>query len=257
MGGSPLGAMIRHNLKLLLGDPGPIILFIAIPILSMAVMKPTQEAILRGEGFADANGSEQVVPGFIVMFLFLWTITLGRAFFVEHGWGTWERLRATSASTSTIIIGKVLPGFLLVAAQIVISMIFGVLVFGLESAGPILALLIVMVPLCTCVLAMTIALVAITGTYAQLEAAGNLFMIVFASVGGALTPVSILPGWAQDIAPAFPSYWPLEAARDVLLRGEGVEAVLGPAAVLTLFTLFFAAVGLARFSATQSKAIEI
>ncbi|MEA2479988.1 MAG: type transport system permease protein [Thermoleophilaceae bacterium] len=253
----PVRALTRHNLRLMLGDPGPIIIYLAIPVLSMLVMRPTQQTILRDEGFPGANGSEQVVPGFLVMFLFLWTITIGRAFFVEHGWGTWERLRASRVNIGQVLIGKLVPGFLLIMAQIVLTMVLGWLLFGLHSKGPILVLVLVAVPLATCVLALTAMLVAVSGTYAQLEAGGNMFMIVFAAVGGALTPVAVLPSTVQDIAPALPSYWALQPARDVILKGDGISAVLGPAAVLTLFTLLFGIIAIARFNSAESKSIEI
>lgn len=160
-------AIARHNLRLVLGDPSPIIIYLLIPLLSMVVMKPTQKEILVSEGYPDANGAEQVVPGFIVMFIFLWMISIGRTFFVEHGWGTWDRLRASSARTADIILGKLAPGFLLMAAQIVISVALGILLLDLNSAGPILALTVVAIPLITCVLAMTAAFVGLVRTYAD------------------------------------------------------------------------------------------
>jgi ABC-2 type transport system permease protein len=250
-------AIARRNLRLVLGDPSPIIIYLLIPLLSMVVMKPTQKEILVGEGFPDANGAEQVVPGFMVMFIFLWMISIGRTFFVEHGWGTWERLRASSATTADIVMGKLAPGFLLMAGQIVISVGLGVVLLDLNSKGPILALVIVAIPLITCVLAMTAAFVGLVRTYAELEAAGNLVLIVFAAIGGSLTPVDILPQTVQDIAPAFPSYWANEAALDVLLKGKGVSAVLAPAGVLLLYTAFFGVIAAVSFSASQEKRIEI
>ncbi len=42
-------------------------------------------------------------------FAFLNTALVGTLFFREHAWGTWDRLRASSASTMDIALGKVLP----------------------------------------------------------------------------------------------------------------------------------------------------
>jgi ABC-2 type transport system permease protein len=64
--------IFRQNLRLLLGDPGPIVIFVLTPLLVMAILKPTQELVLAQQGFPHANGAEQVVPGFIVMFVFFW-----------------------------------------------------------------------------------------------------------------------------------------------------------------------------------------
>ena len=254
---SPLGALIGHNLKLLLGDPGPIILFLIIPVLSILVMRPTMKTILVHEGYRNVNGSEQAVPGFMIMFMFLWVITLGRGFFVEHGWNTWERMRASQASIGQILTGKLLPGALLILAQIVITMVIGLTVFGMHSKGPLPVLLVVAVPLITCVLAMTAAIVALVQTYAQLEAIGNMILIVFAAMGGALTPVASLPPTIRAIGHAFPSYWALLAAHNVILEGKGLSGVLVPAGVLAGMTLVFLVIAMLRFNSTQAKRIEI
>jgi ABC-2 type transport system permease protein len=254
---SPLGALIGHNLKLLLGDPGPIILYLVIPVLSILVMRPTMKTILVQEGYKNVNGSEQAVPGFMIMFLFLWVITLGRGFFVEHGWNTWERMRASQASVGQVLAGKLLPGALLILAQIVITMVIGLTVFGMNSRGPLPVLLVVAVPLITCVLAMTAAIVALVQTYAQLEAIGNMILIVFAAMGGALTPVASLPPTIRAIGHAFPSYWALLAAHNVILDGKGISGVLVPAGVLAGMTLVFLVIAMLRFNSSQAKRIEI
>jgi ABC-2 type transport system permease protein len=252
-----VGPLVGHNLKLLLGDPGPIILYLAIPVLSILVMRPTMKTILVEEGFKGVNGSEQAVPGFMIMFMFLWVITLGRGFFIEHGWNTWERMRASQTSIAEVIAGKLIPGALLIGAQIVLTILIGVTVFGMSSKGPLLVLLIVAVPLVTSVLALTAAIVALIQTYAQLEAIGNLILIVFAAMGGALTPVQSLPPTIRAIGHAFPSFWALKAAREVILDGKGLSGVLIPAAVLVGMTAVFGVIAMLRFSSTQAKRIEI
>jgi ABC-2 type transport system permease protein len=254
---NPVSPLVGHNLKLLLGDPGPVILYLAIPVLSILVMRPTMKTILVQEGFTDVNGSEQAVPGFMIMFMFLWVITLGRGFFIEHGWNTWERLRASQASMADIVAGKLIPGALLIGSQIVITMAIGVTLFGMVSKGPLLVLLIPAVPLVTCVLALTAMIVALIQTYAQLEAIGNLILIVFAAMGGALTPVASLPPTIRAIGHAFPSYWALKACRNVILLGDGLSGVLVPAAVLAGMTVVCGVIAMLRFSSSQAKRIEI
>jgi ABC-2 type transport system permease protein len=249
-------AVFRHNARLLLGDPGPIVLFLLIPLLTMAVMRPTSKEILVAQGFEGANGAEQVVPGFAVMFAFFWISFIGRNFLVEHGWGTWERLHTTPAGAAKIMIGKLLPAFVIISVQFTLLFAVGTLVLGMDSEGPLLALVIVVLPLIMSVLALTVALVAVCRTLAQIDAIGNLATLVFACVGGSLTPLSVLPQWAQDIAPATPAYWVLKAARSVILEGDGVSAVLAPAGVLLAFTAVFAVIAMLRFRIGEVKSVE-
>jgi ABC-2 type transport system permease protein len=249
-------AVSRHNARLLLGDPGPIVLFLFIPLLTMAVMRPTGKEILVSQGFEGANGAEQIVPGFAVMFAFFWIPFIGRNFLVEHGWGTWERLQTTPAGAARIMVGKLLPAFVIIGVQFTLLFGVGVLVFDMDSAGPLLALVLVVLPLITTILALTVVLVAVCRTLAQIDAIGNLATLVFACLGGSLTPVAVLPQWAQDIAPATPAYWALKACRSVILEGDGVSAVLAPAGVLLLFTAGFAVIAVARFRIGEVKSIE-
>jgi ABC-2 type transport system permease protein len=127
----------------------------------------------------------------------------------------------------------------------------------MNSKGPLPVLLVVAVPLITCVLAMTAAIVALVQTYAQLEAIGNMILIVFAAMGGALTPVASLPPTIRAIGHAFPSYWALLAAHNVILDGKGISGVLIPAGVLAGMTLVFMVIAMLRFNSSQAKRIEI
>ncbi|MBD0329777.1 MAG: ABC transporter permease [Thermoleophilia bacterium] len=247
--------MAQHNIRLLLGDPGPAVIFILTPLLVMAILRDTAEVVLVQEGFAGANGAEQVVPGFTVMFSFFWVAFVGRTFFVEHGWGTWERLQSTSATGVEVLAGKLLPAFVAIAFQMVLLFVLGALLFDLDSAGPILALALVAVPLIGAVLAFTVAVVGVVASLQQMEAVANLVMMLFAALGGALTPVFVLPTWAQEISPATPSYWALKASNEVILEGEGLSAVWGPAAVLVLFTAAFLLLAVAAFRMADTKAV--
>jgi ABC-2 type transport system permease protein len=244
-----------HNIRLLLGDPGPVVVFILTPLLVMAILKATSKVVLVQHGYTFANGAEQVVPGFTVMFSFFWVAFVGRTFFVEHGWGMWERIQSTAATNLEILVGKIFPAFLTIAFQMIVLFAVGSLAFNLHSRGPILALAIVAVPLITSVLAFTVALVGLVSSLSQEEAVANLVMMVFAALGGALTPIFVLPTWAQDIAPATPSYWALKAAGKVILQGDGVSAVLVPAGVLALFTIGFGLIAAAAFRFSDKKVV--
>ena len=249
-------AVFRQNVRLLLGDPGPVAVFILTPLMVMAILRPTSETLLVQEGFTNANGSEQVVPGFAVMFAFFWISFVGRNFLAEHGWGTWQRLLTTTGGAAAIMVGKLLPALVIIAVQSTVLFLAGALIFGLESEGPIAALIPVALALIACVLSLTMALVALCRTFAQVDAFGNLLTMVFAALGGSLTPVTALPDAAQEVAPATPSYWALKAAREVILEGEGVSAVWAPVGVLLAFTVGFTLITMARFRIGEVKSIE-
>lgn len=243
----------RQNARLLLGNPAPVVVFFFTPILVMAIMKPTFKRVLISEGYRHANGSEQVVPGFLVFFVFFWMVFIGRTFFEEHGWGTWQRLQTSEATSADILVGKVLPAFLVILLQMILLFAIGSLIFGLSSAASVVPLLLVAVPLAACVVALTVAVVGLLKLMVQLDAAGNLLVMIFASLGGGLAPVAQLPAWARWISPAVPSHWATQAATDVILKGDGVATVLGCAGVVALFALGFTALAAVTFRVSASK----
>ncbi len=110
--------------------------------------------------------------------------------------------------------------------------------------------------LAICVLALTFALVAFCTTMSQLDALGNLLMLVSASLGGALALTATLPGWAQSIAPAIPSHWAMQASTDVILKGDGFGSVIGPTAVLLGFAALFTVLAAIRFRPTDRKLVS-
>jgi ABC-2 type transport system permease protein len=231
------------------------VVFVLAPLLVMTVFRPTQKVVLIAEGYPLANGAEQVVPGITTMFAFFWPGFIGRTFFAEHGWGSWQRLQASSASSGDILLGKTLPGFVVALVQITGLFTLTALLFDLHSEGQVLLLLIIAVTLTACVVALTLALVALLGTLLQLEALGTLLMITFASLGGSLVRVKALPDWAQKVSPFTPNHWATKAAEDVILKGKGLSSVLGSAGVLLGFTAFFTLIAVLRFRLTDVKAI--
>ncbi len=244
----------RHQTRLLLSNPGALVIFVIIPLLTMVIMKSTEKSALLAAGYRHVNGAEQAVPGFTVMFVFFWLVFVGRSFFAEHAWGTWDRLQMM-ASTTEVILGKLLPTFVVINAQMLILFAVGDLALGLNSKGSLATLVILAPALTLCVLSLTLALVAVCQALTQLDALSNLFMLVFASLGGALALTTALPGWAQSIAPAIPSHWAMQAMTNVILKGEGFGSVIGPVAALLAFSVGFLALAALRFRPTDRKQV--
>src|SRR6266540_5966166 len=102
-------AIVRHELRLISRDPLPILILVVFPLIMMSFLKPAFRFALVASGYSHANGAEQVVPGQAVLNGFFIVGMTSFAFFSEYGWNTWERLRASHASSAEIITGKAVP----------------------------------------------------------------------------------------------------------------------------------------------------
>jgi len=245
--------LMRQNWDLLMADPAPIVMLFAMPLVMMAFMQGTSKAVLINQGYRDVSGAELVVPGMAVMFAFFGVGYIGTAFFAEHGWKTWDRLRASQASTVEIVLGKILPSALLMLVQLVVLFAIGVALFGMNIRGSILGVALMMAVCIVFLVAFSILLTAVLKTANQAMAVVNLAAMVLAGMGGAMAPVDVLPDWARAIAPLSPAYWMLQGFRDAILEGKGVGSTFLPAAVTLLFAAVMAAIGFARFSMTDEK----
>ena len=104
-----------------------------------------------------------------------------------------------------------------------------------------------------CLVALGVAVTAVCRTVQQANAFSTVGLVVCGAVGGALVPYSVLPGWAQTIAPVTPTYWAMRGFRSVILDGQGLGGVALPVVVLLAMGVLFAVVALTRFRFEESK----
>ena len=245
--------LVAHNWRLLMADPGPIVITTLMPIVMMAFLQGTGRAVLRGAGFATASGAEAVVPGMAVLFAFFGVGFIGTGFFSEHGWATWDRLRASSASSLEIVLGKIIPSAALMLAQLVVMFLAGAVLFGLQVNGSLAGVAVMMLVSIAVLVAISMLFTAVLKTANQMMAVVNLAAMVLAGIGGALAPVDALPDWARALAPLSPAYWMLTGFRAVVLEPGGLATVVVPAAATLAFAGGAAAIAAWRFRVTDEK----
>lgn len=246
-------AILRHELRVMWTDPSTVLFVIVMPLVMVALMRELFATALRAEGFEGANGSEFAVPAMAVGFAAFSVGYAGFTFFRDHGWATWDRLRASQASSVDIMVGKVLPTVGVTVVQLALLFLLGGPLFGLEVTGSWLALALLVAAVALTLSAFGMLVTAVAKTMNQLNAVGSVGGMAMAMLGGAWVPVSMMPGWAQVVAPALPTYWAMEGFRDVILRGQGVSAVVGPVAVMLGFAAVYTAVAAARFRFEDTK----
>jgi ABC-2 type transport system permease protein len=246
-------AIGRHEIRMLMDDPGTIVFLILMPMLMMAVMKPLFALSLQADGFTGASGAEQAVPGMASMFASFSASFAGFGFFREHGWGTWDRLRASSATTPDIMIGKLGPVLGVSLFQLFSLFGLGVLLLGLTISGSLMALLMIIIAFSLAMLGFGMAITALSRTSLQLNTYANIGGIVFAAVGGALVPVTVLPQWVQSLAQATPTYWAMQSFLGIILKGEGIVDVIPSTLILLAFTAVFASIAAVKFRFEETK----
>jgi ABC-2 type transport system permease protein len=224
-----------------------------MPLIFVPIFKATYRAVLLLAGVQGASGAEFAVPGAAVQFLFFLAPTVGFAFFREHAWGTWDRLRASTATSAEIVMGKSLPMLALGAAQLLLVFGVGVLALDLHVGGSVAGVAAVSAALLVCVVTFGLAITAVAHTMQQVSALGYLGATLCNAIGGALVPFSTLPAWLRAIAPITPQYWAMRGYDALILRGEDFGAALLPVVMLLGYAAVFVTVTLVRFRFDDAK----
>ena len=246
-------AVFRHELRVLRRDPSTAVFVIVMPLVLAALMQRLFKGTLQAQGVVGATGAEFAVPGMAVSFAAFGIGYAGFAFFRDHGWGTWERLRASQASSLDILVGKVAPAVGLSLLQMVVLFVLAVPLFGLHITGSWPALIVTVFALALCLNAFAVVLTAVSRTSQQLTVFASVGSLVLATLGGAFVPVEAMPSWAQAGSPVLPTYWAMDGLLDVVIRGGGLLDVAGPVAALLAFTALFAGLAAWRFRFEEPK----
>ncbi len=252
MSPSRSAALVRHEFRTMAADRGSLISLTLMPLVMMAFFKPLARLALTQDN-PTANGSEYTVPAMTTMFSFFLVGFIGFAFFAEHQWNTWERLRASSATNVEILVGKIVPALALCLAQQALLFGAGFAFFGLRVRGSMLGVALVGVSLAVCLVSVGVLLAAMLKTQQQLNAIANLGAILLAGISGALVPITLLPGWARFVAPMAPQYWAMRGFRATIVDGEGLGAVALPVAVLLGLGAAAALIALRKFRFDEPK----
>jgi len=199
------------------------------------------------EGISHYN----IVPGLLGVILTMTMVMMTSiALTRERERGTMENLLAMPASPFEIMLGKILPYFVVGAVQVAVVLIASSLLFDIPFVGSmwLLLLAVLIFVMALVLLGYTISTVANT----QMQALQLTFFFFLPSIllSGFMFPFRGMPFWAQWIGEIFPLTHFLRVVRAVMLKGADMPAVAFEIAVLAGFILAYAAIALTRFRRT-------
>ena len=249
-------AVARHDLRVLRRDPAFLVIFTIAPHRLHGLQRGGRRrragrAVPRARR---STGPPTWCPAPPCLFSGFLVGNVGFGVFREHGWGTWERLRASPLTPSELMLGKSLVPILTISIQIAVLLGAGFLFFDLEVRGSMLAF------------ALVAAALAVMNVAPRLHAAVGLPLGDPAQRGRhrrrhadrrarrALTPVEFLPGLGAGHRAVHARL----LGDGGLPRGHaskpgGLADVAVPLLVLLGFTAAFAVIAVVRFQVEDTK----
>ena len=168
-----------------------------------------------------------IVPGLIVLVLvivavMLTALTVAR----EYEQGSMEQLFATPVGRLEIILGKLMPYFLLGLVQVLLVLVVGVTLFDVPLRGSVA---LIFVAASVFLLAeLTYGLVISVVTRSQMVAAQIAAISTFLPamiLSDFVFPIANMPPPLQVVASILPPRYLVHALRSIMLRGNGLETI--------------------------------
>src|SRR5438876_4943958 len=194
------------------------------------------------------NSAWFITTGMIGLLLVLQGSVVSSASLVrEKEIGTLEQLLMTPAGGSEIILAKVGPIFLLLAADIVLALTVARVVFGVPVRGSLL-LFFLSASLCVlCGIGLGMMIATFTRTQQQAQLMGFFTNPPLAILSGATTPIEAMPVWLQPITSVNPVKHFAIISRGILLKGSGVDVLYPQLLALAVIALVMVSVSVWQF----------
>lgn len=193
------------------------------------------------------TAAEQNVPGYTIFGMFFIVQVIGNTLLREKESGTFVRLLSAPVSRTAILLGKLIPFFLVNVLQVLLLFAFGAFVFDVGIGSSPGGLLVVTLATAAVANALGLLIAALSRSTEQMGPMSGLILVILAAFGGVLVPLFEMPRFMQTIAFMTPHAWALQGFQDVLVRGQDALAVLPTAGVLCGFALLFYLIALLRF----------
>jgi ABC-2 type transport system permease protein len=193
------------------------------------------------------TSAEQNVPGYTIYGVFVIMMTISTSLFREKNEGTFRRLQAAPIYRAVILAGKLLPYYLINLIQIALMLTIGVLVFHIGLGSHPLCLIPLSLALAAAATGLGLLLASLGKSQEEVTSLGMLLSILLAALGGIAVPTYVMPSFMQKLSLAIPHSWALTGFQDVIVRNQGMEAVLPIVGILLGYALVFWGIAIWRF----------
>lgn len=196
------------------------------------------------------KSSYNFVPGIMGMiFILICAIMTSVSIVREKETGTMDLLLVSPVKPRTIILGKLVPYFILSCVILTIMLTISYTVLGLPVSASIVN--VVIVSLIYVVLSLALGLLVSTVANSQLTAliaSAVVLMLPVIMLSGMIFPIDNMPEILQGISCIIPARWYIEAMRKLMIQQLPIAAVVKEIAILSVIALALLVLSVKKFS---------
>jgi ABC-2 type transport system permease protein len=190
---------------------------------------------------------QQNVPGYTIYGIFWIVSLLAVSVLAEKRVGTFRRLLVSPMSRMVMLLGKLVPFYLINIIQITIMLGVSSVLFNMSLGHSPAGLVVVSLAAAAAATGLGVLVAALARTEAQVGGLTVLLLLSLSALGGCFVPRFVMPSWLRMVGLVTPHAWALDAYQDLLVRGYNFVEVLPKVGVLGAFAVVLFAIGVWRF----------
>ena len=207
---------------------------------AMAALRKREDPVRLDVRFAGRkpipSGFSFSLPGVMVMYLMMNLLIFGGAALAwERRTGVLRRLSAYPIRRGSLIAGKLYGLMLLALVQIVLFLLAGRFLFGVNLGDRLGGILLTLLVYAWVASSLGVLIGSIVCGEDKVPGLCVLSSLIMAALGGCWWPLELVPATVRTIAHCIPTGWAMDALHQLITFGAGLGAAKEEIAVLALF----------------------
>ncbi|MBN2047049.1 MAG: ABC transporter permease [Anaerolineaceae bacterium] len=194
------------------------------------------------------NSFAHTSPGMMMQFAIAGLIGAAEILVVERKNHSLHRLMTTTLTRAQILLGHFFAMVVMIALQIGVLALFGALFLRLNYFDHLGASLLMLVSSSLFAGSLGLLIGSLAKNEEQVVLYAMIPMFILSGLGGAWMPLESTSKTFQRIAHFTPVSWAIDGFKNILVRGQGIEGVWQPAAVLFGFAVLCLVLGIIYFN---------
>lgn len=187
------------------------------------------------------NSVQQSVPAWLIFSMFFILIPISNTFINEKNFGTIQRIKSINIQLYTLLLGKILPYFIINQIQLIFMILIGIYIvplFGgdsLKIEGSYFLIIPISFAISFAAISFALLIANISKTTEEATSIGGVINIIFAAIAGIMVPKFVMPQFMQDLSLFSPMSWGLESFIEILVNNGSFSDIKSYLLYLVIF----------------------
>ncbi|WP_148624382.1 ABC transporter permease [Aliarcobacter cryaerophilus] len=187
------------------------------------------------------NSVQQSVPAWLIFSMFFILIPISNTFINEKNFGTIQRIKSINIPLYTLLLGKILPYFIINQIQLIFMILIGIYIvplFGgdsLKIEGSYFLIILISFAISFAAISFALLIANISKTTEEATSIGGVINIIFAAIAGIMVPKFVMPQFMQDLSLFSPMSWGLESFIEILVNNGSFSDIKSYLLYLIIF----------------------